>query len=290
MATPVSAGGFRVSFFYSVTQRKKFGWSENFFHPGPDSATVLTAAGNLLNAYLTIHASGTTCDFLRISDLANFRLQKLITINRTVTGTSAGVLANYVNDAFLFSLLGSDGRRVKTWVRNVSDSAIGNGGQQTGSFADVTTMLTALQTNGFCLRGLPRPQSFLTVTAFDQTTGNVTIPAHGLTGPAKIRIKGIKTIYPRTFNRIFKVTVFDANTVTIASWTPVAPVTPLDLQNATAAVQYYVNTAVLGPPSGTTDGSYVLGVTAHKTGRPFNLAIGKAKGRRRPAPGVLVAS
>ncbi|HVG92340.1 MAG TPA: hypothetical protein VNB54_12685, partial [Alphaproteobacteria bacterium] len=261
MPTPVSAPGFRVSYFYSEAERKRFGWSENFFHPGPDQATVLAAATTLQGALFGIHAYGITMDFMRISDLSNFRLQKLVQVNHTITGVGA-FFDNYVVDSFLFSFLGSDGRRVKQWLRGVPDPWIGSQGQVIGGFAQIATLLTTLATNGFCLRGLPRPQQFLQVTGWDQTAGTVTIPGHGWTTPLKIRIKGSRSLFPQTFNRIFRVTVVDANTVQIVGWTPIAPVTPLNLTNATAAAQYQVNTALQGPPAGSLDGSYILGVSS----------------------------
>lgn len=290
MPTPVSAPGFRVTYFFSTTERKKFGWSESFYHPGPDSSTVMNAAQALQPTLMNVHAWGVTLDFLRITDLTNFRQQKLVSVNFTTVNALGTFYPNYVVDALLMSLLGSDGRRVRTWIRGIPDEIVAQGGKLIGGFGSINAFLTQLNIGGFVLRGLPRPQAFGAITAWDQTTGNLTIPGHGWTTPLKIRVKGVKTLYPKTFNNVFKVTVFDANTVTIVSWTAIAPAQPINLVSASAAAQYAVNTVIVGPPTASQDGSIVLGVTSHKTGRPFNLATGRSKGRRRAAPGVLVAS
>jgi hypothetical protein len=291
MPTHTNAPGFRVSYFYQDVERKSYGWSENLFHPGPDRSTATTAAQELLGPAVNMHAANVTCTFMRITDLTNFRLQKLFQVNRVPPQTTDPKFkTNFVADSYLISFLGSDGRRVRNWFRGIPDYTVGDGGKVVEGFGFINPFIAAVAKNGFCLRGLPRPQSYLQLTAWAQDTGILTVPGHGLTTPARVRVKGVRTLYPRTFNRVFKVTMVDANTLQIVSWSPIAPPTPLDLTNATVAEQYQVNTSIVGLPTTNTEGTEVAGVTGHKTGRPFNLAVGKQKGRRRPAPGVLVAS
>jgi hypothetical protein len=291
MATPLSDAGFRVTYFWAAVGRKRYGWSESFFHPGPDQSRAQAAAIALQPQLIQYHGVDITLDFVRISDLTNFRAQKLLQIGQTVTGPpGADFQVNVIVDAVLFSLLAANGRRVKQSLRGVPDGNIGKGGQLLGGFAFYNSLLSKLNSEGFVLRGLPRPQTFSRVTAWAQDTGILTIPGHGWTTPLRIRVKGVRTLYPRTFNRIFLVSVIDANTVQIASWTAVNPVTPIDLSNAQAAAQYYTNSTIQGPPTSSTDGSYPLGSTSHKTGRPFNLSTGRRRGRRTPAPGILVVS
>lgn len=268
----------RVSFFNQQQSSKLGGWSENLWI-NEDNVDIVEANALVLRGLMS-NAKGiqVILPSIRISSTPANRLVRNVTIP-TAPGSSSGGTpdADYPNTALQFKFTAAGGYSVTNWMRGIPDAQISNSGNYvpTGAYTSkINAMFAALKTssNAWSLRVLDRTTPKQTVTKVDLTTGVVTCPAHGY-GPAgttqRVRLQGFAT--PKVLNKIWRITVIDADTFQLAFWTAL-PTQPVTGNNPYSRRQVYIFVQI--------SGASVVRATSHRTGRPTGQLTGRRRAKR----------
>jgi hypothetical protein len=221
--------------------------------------------------------------FYRITTLGAFRSsQTVLLTNPPTPPITPGNDSDYPTTALQF-IMNAPGPtpapyRALEWLRGIPDAITTTAGtyHPTSTFTTRLNAFFAALTasgNNWALNVLDRTQPFANLASFNQTTGVIAAPAHGVPVNGrvyKVRVKG--TGIRNYLNQIWSVIAPDANTLQVQNWQ--APTIPAVIFGKTPTVhlQSYIQVQINAVSVGI--------ISAHKCGRPSNLLGGRRKTRQ----------
>lgn len=265
---------FRVSFFWSQKADLNSGWSENFWNGATDLANVTAPAESLRLALRQVHGAQTGCEYIRISDVTNFRQVTILKFPPTILPAPGGIQdSDFPNVGGLLRLTANPKYSVTQFLRSTDDADINNGGVWNPRPATITRLnalyaqLTSAS-NGWCVRvqDVATPKQ---VVAAITNNGVVTVIGHGYATNDRIRISRAKGTLP--VNKIWQIVKIDNDSFSLIGWVAPNPA-GVYLGNGKAIKQTPVFIAI--------STAKVIRAVARKTGRPFALSSGKNKKKK----------
>jgi hypothetical protein len=274
---------FKVSYFFQWVGERTGGWSWNFWNSGTDLNPVQIATDALRNALNGITGNQTICPFARISDISTFRVVDLrnYVAGAIVPTPSDPANTDFPTNAALLELTAAGGYIARSWLRGLPDGIINTGGRFLPYPAWIALQGTAFgiltnAANGWSLRVLDKGQAPKVVQDITQA-GVVTCLGHGYATNDVVRISRARNLV--IANRLWRVTVTDANTFMLQGWVVPAVVTPYT-GNGQVRKQVRILVQIAN--------ARFVRATEHRVGRPFGLLSGRRKRRPPQGPGAAV--
>lgn len=268
---------FRVSYFINQQSSKLAGWSLNFWNLASDRSAALAAAAALAPKINTMLGAQPYVQSYRVSAYPADRLpSNILTGYHPGISVTAGNDADYPTSAIQFILRGAPSYRALVWLSGIPDAVVAQSGKYipTPSFTGyLNAVISDLvnPANGWALNVLNRAIAKKAVTNLVTATGVLRVPAHGW-GPegtiTRIRVMGFSK--PKVANKVWRVTVIDADSVQLNFWTGLAdPV--IAGNNPQAQQQLYTQVPIASAEPGI--------ASKHNRGRPIGLLGGRRRRR-----------
>lgn len=271
----------RITFFSQQQSGLLGGWQENFWNLGSDPVAVQAPANALAQLLSNIKGNQAYVVRYRIASATTFR--NVLTVETGYSPSPAGTTgdADYPSTALQLKLTANGGGagnyKTLQWMRGLPDVIVAKSGtyQPTSAFTNKLNAIFNLLTttaNGWAVNALLKTLLPTPITAFDNATGIVTAPNHGLGAVGEIvnvRIKG--TGIRNRLNNLWHVTIINTSTVQINFWVPENPYIPITGKKPTIRKQVYTQVQISTCAPGM--------IASHKTGRPTGLLGGRRKQR-----------
>lgn len=269
---------FRVTGFANQQSTKLAGWSINFWNLSSDRTFAVAQAIDLAQKLQGCTGAQAYYSALRVSAYPADRLPSNIPLTyspSTVSGSAPD--ADYPTSSLQLILRGSPNYRATVWLSGIPDDIVTNSGRfiPTPSFTPRLKALTDLlldPAKQWGLNVLNRGILKRVVTGLVTATGALKVPAHGWGAEGtvtRIRVTGFSK--PLVVNKIWRVTVIDADTVQLNFWTGLSD-PQVSGNNPQAQQQLYTQVAMQSALPGA--------ATKHNRGRPVGLLGGRRRRRK----------
>lgn len=265
----------RVSFCHNWQGERAAGWSENYFHQSNDPQTALADALKLAPFVKAVHGDQSLLVQIRVAALTAPKLSLVKIVDSTPpTEFEEATGSDFPSAAVTQELVGSDGRRIRNWIRGIPDKAIGKGGRKDFSTAynrALKALKCELVAEASPWRIIHRDyaQAKKRITAITDA-GVVTCAAHGYADGSKVRVSGCIT--PTQANGVWEAIVVDANTFKLEGY--------ITLSGSVLTGKPRVKLLVAAEPVKIVDVMQKY-ASSRNVGRPFGQVGGRRRTRKK---------